>query len=278
MVECGRFEPKEDDRMRYGFLIGLIGAGLVAATALADELAAVNGRPITTEAFRQKLAELPANMKDSINTPEGRREVLDILITRELLYQEAVKRHLEKDRSIQEKLAEARRSVLVAGMMDRLTARMAVGDTLKNYYEAHRNEFREVRASHILVQKEEEARALKQQLDAGADFGELARKYSKDARSGPAGGDLGYFTSGRRIPEIANAAFRLPVNAVSEPVKSSYGYHLIKVTDARETKPFEELPAPVLEEVKRAVLQEEIQTLRKANTVTVNTEKLNPLR
>jgi peptidyl-prolyl cis-trans isomerase C len=264
--------------MRYGFLIGLIGAGVMLGPAFADELAAVNGKPITTEAFRQKLAELPANMKDSINTPEGRREVLDILITRELLYQEAVKRHLEKDRSIQENLAEARRSVLVTGMMDRLTARMVAGNTLKNYYEAHRIDFREVRASHILVENEEEARTLKQQLNAGADFGELARKFSKDGRSGPAGGDLGYFTKGRMIPEIATAAFALPVNAISEPVKSSYGYHLIKVTDARETRRFEDLPTPVLEDVKRAVLQEEIQTLRKANAVTVHTEKLDQLR
>jgi len=264
--------------MRYGVLIGLIGMGLIVGTAFAEELAAVNGKPITTEAFQQKLDAMPATMKDAMNTPEGRQEVLNILITRELLYQEAVKRHLEKDRSIQDKLAEARRSVLVEAMLDRLTDRMTAGNTLKNYYESHRNDFREVRASHILVEKEEEARNLKQQLNAGADFAELARKFSKDARSGPAGGDLGYFTKGRMSPEIANAAFTLPVNAVSEPVKSSYGYHLIKVTDAREAKRFEELPTAVLEEVKRVVLQEEIQTLRNANKVTVNTEKLNQLR
>ncbi|HET6465186.1 MAG TPA: peptidylprolyl isomerase [Nitrospiria bacterium] len=264
--------------MRYGFMVGVIGAGLIVGSALADELASVNGKPITTEVFKQKLAAMPANLKDSIHTAEGRQEVLDILITRELLYQEAVKRHLEKERAIQDKMAEARRTVLVEAMMDRLTDRMAAGDTLKSYYDAHRNDFREVRASHILVEKEEAAKDLKQQLNAGADFAELARKFSKDGRSGPAGGDLGYFTKARMIPEIANAAFILPVNAVSEPVKSSYGYHLIKVTDAREAKRFEELPTPVLEDVKRAVLQEEIQALRNANAVTVNTGKLNQLR
>jgi peptidyl-prolyl cis-trans isomerase C len=264
--------------MRYGFMVGVIGAGLIVGSALADELASVNGKPITTEAFKQKLAAMPANLKDSINTAEGRQEVLDILITRELLYQEAVKRHLEKEQAIQDKMAEARRTVLVEAMMDRLTDRMAAGNTLKNYYESHRNNFREIRASHILVEKEEEARTLKQQLNAGADFAELARKFSKDERSGPAGGDLGYFTKGRMIPEIATAAFALPVNAISDPVKSSYGYHLIKVTDAREAERFEALPTPVLEEVKRAVLQEEIQALRNANAVTVDTEKLNQLR
>ncbi|HUK55134.1 MAG TPA: peptidylprolyl isomerase [Nitrospiria bacterium] len=264
--------------MRYRFWVGVMGAGLIIGSALADELASVNGTPITTEALRQKLAEPPAPLKESIHSPEGRREILDILITRELLYQEAVKRHLEKERVIQAKMAEARRSVLVEAMMDRLTARMTAGNTLKDYYASHRNEFREIRASHILVEKEEEARNLKQQLNAGADFAELARKFSQDARSGPTGGDLGYFTKGRMIPEIANAAFRLRVNEISEPVKSYYGYHLIKVTDAPEAKRFEELPTPVLEEIKRAVLQEEIQALRAANNVTVNTDRLEQLR
>lgn len=264
--------------MRYGFLIGLLGAGLMAGAALADELAAVNGKPITTEAFRQKAASLPPAFKDSIATREGRQNILDILITRELLYQEALKRHLEKNPSIQVEMAEARRTVLVDAMMDRLTARMASGTTLKDYFESHRDDFREVRASHILVGNEQEARDLKKQLDAGADFAKLARQFSKDGRSGPAGGDLGYFTKERMTPEIANVAFGLGMNEVSEPVKSSYGYHLIKLTDSREAKRFEELPAPVMEEVKRAVLKEEIETLRHANTVTVNTEKLDRLR
>lgn len=264
--------------MRYGILIGIIIAGWVAGTARAEELASVNGTAISAETFTKKLAELPPNMKGSINTPEGRREILDILIARELLYQEAVKRRLEKEGAVQARMAEARRTVLVETMMDRLLAPKVSGNALKNYYDSHRNEFREVRASHILVEKEEEARSLKTQLASGADFAEKARRISKDARSGPAGGDLGYFTKGRMIPEIAAAAFAMRVNQISDPVKSSYGYHLVKLTDLREAKRFEELPAPILDEVKRAVLQEEIQALRAANKVTVNAERLKQLR
>jgi peptidyl-prolyl cis-trans isomerase C len=264
--------------MRYGIFIGVLFAGFIVGTARADDLASVNGTIITTDMFMQKLAELPANMKDSINTPEGRLEILDILIARELLYQEAVKRHLEKEKMIRAKMAEARRTVLVEGMMDRLMSRKVSGDALKNYYESHRDDFREVRASHILVEKEEEARALKRRLDSGADFAELARNVSKDARSGPAGGDLGYFTKERMIPEIAATAFKLRVNQISEPVRSSYGYHLVKLTDIREAKKFDELSPPVLDEVRRAVLQKEIKALRAANEVTVDTQKLNRLK
>jgi peptidyl-prolyl cis-trans isomerase C len=278
MVECGHFKKEDDHLIRYGIFVGILFAGSLIGTARADELASVNGTPITTGMFMQKMAELPAHMKDSVNTPEGRLEILDILIARELLYQEADKRHLEKEKAIRAKMAEARRTVLVEAMMDRLMARKASGNALKNYYEVHRDEFREVRASHILVEKEEEARALKRRLDSGADFAELARNVSKDARSGPAGGDLGYFTKDRMVPEIAATAFKLRVNQVSEPVKSSYGYHLVKLTDIREPKKFEELSTPALDEVRRVVLQEEIKALRTANKVTVNLQRLNRLK
>ncbi|MBI3994960.1 MAG: peptidylprolyl isomerase [Nitrospirae bacterium] len=264
--------------MRLGVLFGVIVAGFIGGAAFADELASVNGKAVTAEEFIKKLGELPPSMKDSINTPEGRREILDILIAREILYQEAVKRQMEKEKEVQAKMAEARRTVLVEAMMDRLMAQKSSGPALKNYYSSHRNEFREVRASHILAENEEEARNLKQQLSAGADFAELARRASRDTRSGPAGGDLGYFTKGRMVPEIAAVAFAMRVNQISDPVRTSYGYHLVKVTDAREAKSFEDLPPPILDDVKRAVLQEEIKTLRAANKVTVNMEKLKQLR
>ncbi len=80
------------------------------------------------------------------------------------------------------------------------------------------------------------------------------------------------------IPEIAAAAFKMQANQISDPVKSSYGFHIIKVTDLREARRFEELPSPILDEVKRTILQAEIQVLRSANKVTVNTETLKRFR
>jgi len=264
--------------MRFSILMGLVIAGLLSGVARADELATVNGTVITTETFKKKLAELPPSSKEAINTPEGRGEILDILIARELLVQEAVKRGLEKEKEIRAKMAEARRSVLVEAMMDRLLTPKISGDALKSYYDAHRSEFREVRASHILVETAEEAKSIKAQLASGADFAELARSASKDARTATTGGDLGYFTKGRMIPEIAAAAFKMQVNQISEPIKSSYGYHIIKLTDLREARRFEDLPSPILDEVKRTILQTEIQVLRSANKITVNSDKLKQIR
>ncbi len=90
----------------------------------------------------------------------------------------------------------------------------------------------EVRASHILVKEEKTAKKLKEDIDAGADFGKLAKKHSI-CPSGASGGDLGFFSKGQMVKEFEDAAFSLPVGTVSGPVKTQFGYHLIMVTSKR---------------------------------------------
>jgi len=90
----------------------------------------------------------------------------------------------------------------------------------------------EVRASHILVKEEKTAKKLKAELDKGADFGKIAKKHSL-CPSGQDGGDLGFFGKGQMVKEFEDAAFSLPVGAVSVPVKTQFGYHLIMVTAKR---------------------------------------------
>lgn len=114
------------------------------------------------------------------------------------------------------------------------------------------SETTEVRASHILVNEETLANELKAKIDAGADFAELAKAHSKDPGSGSNGGDLDFFGRGRMVKEFEDTAFALKVNEVSKPVKSQFGYHIIKATAQRTAyeKPFEE----VKEEVKNAYI------------------------
>ena len=90
----------------------------------------------------------------------------------------------------------------------------------------------EVRASHILVETEQEANDLLNQINSGKKFEKLAKKHSS-CPSGKNGGDLGYFTRGRMVPEFENAAFGMNVGQVSAPIKTQFGYHLIKVIDKR---------------------------------------------
>ncbi|HDR7351869.1 Foldase protein PrsA [Bacillus cereus] len=99
----------------------------------------------------------------------------------------------------------------------------------------------EIKASHILVSDENEAKEIKKKLDAGASFEELAKQESQDLLSKDKGGDLGYFNSGRMAPEFETAAYKLKVGQISNPVKSPNGYHIIKLTDKKDLQPYDEV-------------------------------------
>jgi peptidyl-prolyl cis-trans isomerase D len=114
---------------------------------------------------------------------------------------------------------------------------------VKSYYDTHKDEFSsqaEVRASHILIKgdtadSKKKAEGLKKDAETG-DFSELAKKHSEDEGSKEKGGDLNYFSKGRMVPEFEQVAFSLPVGKVSDPVKTAFGYHIIKVVDRKEAK------------------------------------------
>lgn len=99
----------------------------------------------------------------------------------------------------------------------------------------------EIKASHILVSDENEAKEIKKKLDAGASFEELAKQESQDLLSKDKGGDLGYFHSGTMTPEFETAAYKLNIDQISEPVKSPNGYHIIKLTGKKDLQPYDEV-------------------------------------
>ncbi|MDR4945188.1 peptidylprolyl isomerase [Neobacillus cucumis] len=117
---------------------------------------------------------------------------------------------------------------------------------VKKEYENNYKE--EVRASHILVNDEKTAKEVKTKLDHGEDFAKLAGEYSIDPGSKDKGGNLGYFTKGKMVPEFDNAVFSMAVGKVSNPVKTQYGYHIIKVTDKKINK-FEDVKDEIKKEL-----------------------------
>lgn len=115
----------------------------------------------------------------------------------------------------------------------------ATEDEIVEYFENNKFYFEQpeqVQASHILVDDEETANEVKKKLDEGADFAQLAAQYSKDTSNAQNGGQLGYFGRGRMVQEFEDAAFSMKVGEISDPVKTEYGYHIIKVTDKQEAK------------------------------------------
>jgi foldase protein PrsA len=138
-------------------------------------------------------------------------------------------------------------------------------EEIEAYFEENKDDFNEaeqVKASHILVATEEEANDVLAKIQSGDSFEELAKEYSTDTVSATNGGDLGYFTKYDMVEEFSNAAFSLDINEVSEPVKTTYGYHIIKVTDKKDAKiaTLEDSKDEVKEILKDQKIQEQYPT------------------
>lgn len=146
---------------------------------------------------------------------------------------------------------------------------------LKAYYEKNKDRYETIKASHILVEKEDEAKAISEELKNGADFGELSKK-SIEPGAAERKGDLGYFGKGQMVPEFEKAAFELKVDEISEPVKTEHGYHVIKVTDKKES--FEQVKDEVKQDLENEKFEEQLKTLQdeaKVKTYMENVEKVD---
>lgn len=126
---------------------------------------------------------------------------------------------------------------------------------LKDYYNNYKPD---IKARHILVADEATANEVKQKLDAGGNFEELAKQYSKDTATAQNGGDLGWFGTGKMDPDFEKAAFALKVNDISAPVKSQYGYHIIQKTGEKQKKSYDAMKKDVIYAVKSSKMTNDI--------------------
>ena len=130
---------------------------------------------------------------------------------------------------------------------------------LKEYYEKNKANYETIKASHILVETEEEAKAISQQLKEGGDFAELSKK-SIEPGAAERAGDLGFFGKGQMVPEFEKAAFALKVNEISDPVKTEHGFHVIKVTEKKET--YEQVKEEVKTELENEKFEKHLEQLK----------------
>lgn len=140
---------------------------------------------------------------------------------------------------------------------------------MKSYFEENKESYNtpeQVKASHILVDSEAKAQEVKSKLAAGADFAEMAKEYSIDPGTKDKGGELGFFSKGSMVPEFENVAFSLEVGKISDPVKTDYGYHIIKVEEKQPAKiaTYEESKNQVKEAILNSKLQEAYSTWMQA--------------
>ncbi len=221
-----------------------VSALLVTAIAQAQDtasptIATVNGEIITELERTTHIEQFKARGQTATD-----EQVLDELITLELMRQAALKQELDKSPAVEVEMKTMRARVLANALLNDLTANIDTSDEkLKAEYEKEiaAANAKEYNASHILLEDEARAKEIILELDGGADFAEAAKKYSTGP-SGQSGGDLGWFDAATMVPEFSAATAELEVGEYSAtPVKTQFGYHIIKLADtrAKEPQPFE---------------------------------------
>jgi peptidyl-prolyl cis-trans isomerase C len=214
-------------------------------------LARVNEAVITGHDFHHAFEALPAESQATVRP--NLRKLLDVLVQREILYQEAVRAGLDRDRDVLEQLERLRRAVLVHELSKRQRARAAaeVGeDEARRYYDAHREQFtskERISASHILVETRADAEAAAARLRDGADFATLAEQISRDEKTRGRGGRLYVVFRGQLSRQLEEAAFALKPGELSGIVQDADGYHLVLLHDhvPAALTPFETVRATV---------------------------------
>ncbi len=213
----------------------LVGALIGAPAAQAKVLAKVNGSEITDQDVKIATEDLGPGLPQEMGAAERNSYVLDYLIDLKLAAKKAETDKLAEGADFERQMAYYHDKVLMESLLTKISKEAATEASMKKVYDeaakAQKPET-EVKALHILVPTEEEAKAAQKRVKAGEDFAKVADEVSKDPAS--KGGDLGWFTKDRMVKEFADVAFALKPGQISDPVKSQFGWHVIKVEDSRQ--------------------------------------------
>ncbi len=250
--------------------------------ANAVDIATVNGKAITDSDLISALAGMNEGQRQSfLRDPANRREVVQGLIDQELVISEGEKAKLDQEPEYKKALAQFRKQYLAARMMERSLAGKMTEAGARKWYDAHKAEYStdRVMAQHILLSSEAEARDLLVKVNAnGADFMELAEKFSKDPSAKNNRGDVGAITRESPLdPSFKSAAFNTSVGSVTGPVRTAFGYHIIKVTDRTVGRvlDYAEVELRVKNDYRSALVREWITKLKTGAKIKVDEVALN---
>ncbi len=248
----------------------------------------VGEEQISKSAFERLLAALPEQMRANAQGP-GKKKVAEQVAELKSLAQEARKRGVDRTPEVRELISFQTDNLLANSLYRDITTKLKPDDAaMQAYYDQHKSDYEQVTASHILIRfkgstvplkpnqkdlTEEEALAkvqeLRKRLVAGEDFAKMAAAESDDSSATKQGGSLGSFSRGHMVPAFEQAAFNLPAGQISEPVKTPFGYHLIKV-EARNNQKFEEVRASIEQKIKPEMARKAVEEIRKQTPVTLN--------
>lgn len=241
--------------MKKQLLSGLVAAAVLGTMALpvaAQNLAIVNGKAVPKE--RVETLKQQVERSGRPISPEMENQIKEEVIAREIFMQEAQKRGLEATADYKAQMELARQTILIRELFVDFQKKNPVTDA---EIQAEYDKFvaatagKEYKASHILVEKEDDAKAIIATLKKGGKFEDIAKKQSKDPGSGARGGDLDWASPSSYVPEFTEALVKLEKGKMTQtPVKSQFGWHIIRLDDVREAQ------LPKLDEVKPQIAQQ----------------------
>ncbi len=201
-----------------------------------------------------------------------RQNVLRGLISERLIYKEATKAGFDKNEEVKKRIESLQKQLIMQAFMESKSKAMVTDEQIKAAYDekaAANKGQEEVKARHILVATEAEAKKITEELKKGGDFEKIAKEKSTDKASGTNGGDLGWFTKDKMVPEFADAAFKLKKGEVSAPIKTAFGWHIVKLEDRRplQMASLEESKEMLKAELTNKAVQTYVEGLLKASSI-----------
>ncbi len=228
-------------------------------------LAKVDGEVITAAAFEREAEQQPPYVRPILETPEGRKQFLDRMITLDLLMREALRRGVDRSPEVREQLDQARKGIVLQALL-RDVAEKAPGLTdaaLRKYYEANQGSFQvgdRVRVSHVLFKDRAKAEEIARKARGGEPFDMIVKDASA---AGGSGADLGFIEKGTFVKEFEAAAFSAAPGSIVGPVKTVYGFHVLSVGERKPAglQPFEEVKAKIAADLREGAQREAIEGL-----------------
>src|SRR6201995_5868080 len=268
-------DAKRGAHVRFAAATCVLAIALFASLPLRAEdanpvLAKVNGAEIRQSDVALAEEELGTSLAQM--DPSTKKEnVLAFLIDMKIVSKAAEDKKIEDRPDFKARLAFARNRLLMDNLLAAEGKAATTDEAMKKVYDEAAKQIsgeQEVHARHILVETEDEAKAIEAELKKGADFAELAKKKSKDPGASD-GGDLGFFTKDQMVPEFANVAFSLEPGKISDPVKSQFGWHIIKVEEKRnrQAPDFAQVKPQIETYVTRKAQAEYVSKLRESAKV-----------
>jgi peptidyl-prolyl cis-trans isomerase C len=249
----------------------------------------VGDMKITKSQFEQIIATFPAQQRANLQTGAGKKQLAEQLVDLETLAQEGHAQKVDQDPKIKADMKLQSDRVLAQHVFQEfLTSAKPDDADLRAYYAAHKQEWEQVKARHILIRMQgsqaparpgqkdltdaealAKATELRTKILGGASFADLAKTESDDTGTAVNGGELGAFGKGRMVPQFEKAAFAQEIGKVGEPVKSPYGYHLILVEE-HSTKSFDDVKVEIEQKIKPEMAQKGLENLKKKTTIVLD--------